>query len=176
MLYVWWNQWNLSVIFRNEGSLFHSYPLLDFSVSMILLSHNNRTTRLVVKWSIWNLVGPPLVLGLGLLNQFYGNTRWRLNLTFIFGRCRRNSPVVTRVKQECDSKNLTGTFTRSQIFLMEKLTNCALVVFTQALKASTKCHIEWIALNTYIAVSKFRKIWRSNVLALNSLFPSGAIL
>ena len=42
-------------------------------------------------------------------------------------RCRRGSTVVTPVKYECDSKNLTNTFARSKILLAEKLTNRALV-------------------------------------------------
>ena len=37
-----------------------------------------------------------------------------LNITFIFDRCHRSFAVVTPVKYECDSDNLTGTFVRSK--------------------------------------------------------------
>ena len=46
---------------------------------------------------------------------------------FIFDRCCRSSTTVTPVKYECDTNNLTGTFTRSKILLTGKLTNGALV-------------------------------------------------
>ena len=46
---------------------------------------------------------------------------------FIFDRCRCSSAAGTPVKYECDSRNPTCTFSRSKIFLTEKLTNRALV-------------------------------------------------
>ena len=49
-----------------------------------------------------------------------------MNSTFIFDTC-----LVTPVKYECDSKILIGTFIRSKISLLEKLTNKALVPPTQ---------------------------------------------
>ena len=49
---------------------------------------------------------------------------------FIFDRGHRSSATVTPVKYECDANNLTGTFARSKILLMEKLTNGALVTPT----------------------------------------------
>ena len=54
----------------------------------------------------------------------------------IFQHCQNTrkllncSAAVTPVKYECDSKNLTGTFARSKILLVEKLTNGALVTPT----------------------------------------------
>ena len=82
-----------------------------------------------------------LDLGWGLLNQFppfryfpnfqnRQNTCQLLNITFIFGRCRRSSAAVTSVKYECGWNNLTCTFARSKILLKEKLTNGALVTPT----------------------------------------------
>ena len=53
-----------------------------------------------------------------------------LNITFNFDGCRRSSAVVTPVKYECDSINLTVTFVRSKILLAEKWTNGALVTPT----------------------------------------------
>ena len=52
---------------------------------------------------------------------------------FIFDRCHRISAAVAPVKYECDWNNLTGAFTRSEILLMEKLTNRALVTPPQHL-------------------------------------------
>ena len=46
---------------------------------------------------------------------------------------RRSSAAVIPVKYECDSKNLTGTFARSEILLTEQLTNGALVTPIPAL-------------------------------------------
>ena len=77
-------------------------------------------------------------LGWGLLNQFpqfryylifstLSNTHYVLNITFIFGRCHCSPAAETPAKYECDSKNLTDTFARSNILLTEKLTNGALV-------------------------------------------------
>ena len=42
--------------------------------------------------------------------------------------------AVTPVKYECDAKNLTGTFARSKILLMEELTNGVLVTPTPDLQ------------------------------------------
>ena len=53
-----------------------------------------------------------------------------MNITFIFDRWRRSSAAVTPVKYECDSRNITDTFARSEISLTEKLTNGALVTPT----------------------------------------------
>ena len=44
--------------------------------------------------------------------------------------CRHSLAAVTPVKYECHSKNLTGTFARSNILLTEKLTKGALVTPT----------------------------------------------
>ena len=52
---------------------------------------------------------------------------------FVFDRCRRSSAVVTSVKYECDSRNITGSFARSKIALTEKLTSGALVPPTPGL-------------------------------------------
>ena len=49
---------------------------------------------------------------------------------FIFGRCRHSSAAVTHVEYEGDSNILTGTWARSKILFMEKLTNGALVTPT----------------------------------------------
>ena len=68
-----------------------------------------------------------------LFSEFFiivKKTRWLLNITFIFGRYRRSSAAVIRVKYESDSKNLTGTFARSKFVLLEKLTTGALVTPT----------------------------------------------
>ena len=58
------------------------------------------------------------------------NTRYLLNITFIFDRCRRSSAAVAPVKYKCDSNNLRRTFARSKILLTEKLTKGALVTPT----------------------------------------------
>ena len=50
-----------------------------------------------------------------------------LNITFIFGRCRHSSAVMTPVKHECDLNNLSCTFAKLKILLMGKLTNRASV-------------------------------------------------
>ena len=44
-----------------------------------------------------------------------------MNITFIFGRCRRSSAAVTAVKYECDSRNLTGTFAWLKIFAYREI-------------------------------------------------------
>ena len=62
--------------------------------------------------------------------QYYHNTCYLLNITFIFDRCRRSSAVVAPVNYKCDSNNLRGSFGRSKILLTEKLTNGALVTPT----------------------------------------------
>ena len=62
--------------------------------------------------------------------QHCQTTRKLLNITFIFGRCRRSSAAVTPVKYGCDSKNLTCTFARSKFLLTEKITNGVLVTPT----------------------------------------------
>ena len=61
------------------------------------------------------------------------NTGYLLNITFIFDRCCHCSAVMTPVKYESDSKELTGAFARSKISLMEKSTNGALVTPTRGL-------------------------------------------
>ena len=56
-----------------------------------------------------------------------------LNITLIFHMCYCSAASVTPVKYELDSKNVTSTFTRLKVLLMEKLTNGALVTPTPAL-------------------------------------------
>ena len=84
----------------------------------------------------WPALWPISNLGWGLLSQFFPFcyfphfsllSKQTKNITFIFGRCHRSSAVVTPVKYECDSANLTGTFARSKIVLTEKLAKGALV-------------------------------------------------
>ena len=81
------------------------------------------------------------VLGWGLLSQFppfryfpnfsvSSNTRYLLNIAFIFDRCRRSWAAVAPVKYKCDSNNLRGTFARTKILPTEKLRNGALVTPT----------------------------------------------
>ena len=62
--------------------------------------------------------------------QRYQNTRKLLNITFILDRCCRSSAAVAPAKYKCDTNNLRSTFQRSEILLMEKLTNGALVTPT----------------------------------------------
>ena len=50
-----------------------------------------------------------------------------LNITFVFGRCRRSLAAMTSVKYEGDSRNLISTFVKSEIPLTEKLMNRDLV-------------------------------------------------
>ena len=66
--------------------------------------------------------------------QYYHNTRYILNITFIFDRCRHSSAAVAPVKYKCDLNNLRGTFARTKILLTEKLTNGALVTPTPGLR------------------------------------------
>ena len=73
-----------------------------------------------------------------------------LNITFIFGRCRRSSAAVTPVKYGCDSKNLTCTFAMSKKLLTEKLTNGALVTPTPVLNLTTI--LWWYMLKLYTAI------------------------
>ena len=70
--------------------------------------------------------------------QYYHNTSYLLNITFIFDRCRSSSAAVASVKYKCDSNNLRGSFGRSKILLTEKLTNGALVTPTPG-------HVEVVA-------------------------------
>ena len=62
--------------------------------------------------------------------QYHQNTRYLLNIAFIFDRCRRSSAAVAPVKYKFDSNNVRGTFARTKILLTEKLTNGALVTPT----------------------------------------------
>ena len=59
--------------------------------------------------------------------QHCQNTRWLKNITFIFDRFRRSWAAVTHVKYVRDSTNVTGNFAKSNISIMEKLTNRSLV-------------------------------------------------
>ena len=72
--------------------------------------------------------------GRGLLSHFtpiryfpFFSAPWRThllsNITPIFDKCRRSSAALTPGKYEYDLKNLTGTFARLKILLVEKLTN-----------------------------------------------------
>ena len=65
--------------------------------------------------------------------QNHQSTRHLLNVTFIFDRCHHSTAVVAPVKYESDSENLTGTFARHKIYLMEKFMNRALVTPTPGL-------------------------------------------
>ena len=62
--------------------------------------------------------------------QSYHNTVYLWNVTFIFGRCRRSLAAVISAKYGCDLKVLTCAFAWSKFFLLEKLTNGALVTPT----------------------------------------------
>ena len=77
-----------------------------------------------------------------LIFQYYQNTRYLLQIKFIYDRCRRSSAAGAPVKYTCDSKNLKGTFAISKILLVEKLTNEALVTPTpdQSNKIGTTTH------------------------------------
>ena len=68
-----------------------------------------------------------------LFFQYYHNTSYLLDITFIFERGHRSSATVASVKYKCDSNNLRGSFGRSKILLTEKLTNGALVTPTPEL-------------------------------------------
>ena len=62
--------------------------------------------------------------------ESYHNTVYLWNVTFIFGRCRRSLAAVISAKYGCDLKVLTCAFAWSKFFLLEKLTNGALVTPT----------------------------------------------
>ena len=53
--------------------------------------------------------------------QYHQNTRYLLNIAFIFDRCRRSSAAVAPVKYKFDSNNVRGTFARTKILHTEKL-------------------------------------------------------
>ena len=82
--------------------------------------------------------------------QYYHNTCYLLNITFISDRCHRSSAAVAPVKYKCDSNNLIGGFGISKILLTEKLTNGALVTPTPVpmvhdIKAHYTVHIwNWL--------------------------------
>ena len=69
--------------------------------------------------------------------HYYHNTRFLLNITFIFERCRRSSDAEVPVKYKCDSNNLRGSIGRSKILLTEKFTNGGLVTPTPGLLMSS---------------------------------------
>ena len=86
------------------------------------------------------------------------------------GRCHRSSAAVTPFKYECDSNNLTCTFTISKILLTEKLTNGTLVTPTPGLlrlfqsNASEGCTIPclyWILITVWHLASNrcYQKVW-----------------
>ena len=61
-------------------------------------------------FTFWNLVRPIFEI-----------------LQYMFRRCHRSSTAATPVKYKCDSRNLTDTFARSKIVLVEELANGTLV-------------------------------------------------
>ena len=73
----------------------------------------------------------PFIHALFLIFQHCQTMLQILHITFIFDECHQRSAVVTPVIHICDSKNLNGTFARSNILLMEILTNGALVTPTE---------------------------------------------
>ena len=111
--------------------------------------------------------------------QYYHNTRYLLNITFIFDRCRGSSAVAAPVKYKCDSNNLRDSFGRSKILLTEKLTNGALVTPSPTLRDGVVTSTRFlhrrplmINRNTPIACSGLRCFWNrygSSVSKLNGL-------
>ena len=69
-----------------------------------------------------------------LFSQLYRyyppNTVYQLNITFIFDRNHSSLAAVTPVKYECDSKRPRDNYTKSKIYITEKLKNGALVTPT----------------------------------------------
>ena len=61
--------------------------------------------------------------------QYCQNTRWLLNIIFLFGRCRRNWAAATPIKYEWDSQNLTY-FYRIENFLYGQIDVRSLVTPT----------------------------------------------
>ena len=85
-----------------------------------------------------------------IFQQNCGYTRQLLNIMFIFDRyrCHYSWAADTPVKYECDSKNLTSTFARSEILLIEKLTNGAVIYTPNPRLVSAKtlhCWWTWVA-------------------------------
>ena len=106
--------------------------------SLVTHLYVNKVRQSVCRYWILAYPSPSQYMGWGLLSKFppfryfrffkhCQNTRYLLNITFIFDRCRRSWAAVTPVKYECDSKNLTGNFARSKILHTQKLMKGALV-------------------------------------------------
>ena len=53
--------------------------------------------------------------------QFYHNTCYLFNITFIFDRCRRSSAAVAPVKYKCDSNNLRSNFLEDRKFCLQRI-------------------------------------------------------